>query len=554
MNLSDATLIFIFFALLLSVAPYLGYIIARIFLGKMPRALLAFEGFIYRILGTDPQKEMGWKKYALSLLVFNLLGGLTLFLVLIFQGFLPLNPESFQGMPLFLAANTAISFMTNTNWQAYVPETSLSYFSQMIGLGVQNFLSAATGLCVFVALSRGLTRKNTQTIGNYWQDLTRSVLFILLPLSFILGLFLIAEGVIQNFSSYLEYTSLEGVLRKLPMGPAASQIAIKQIGSNGGGFFAANSAHPFENPTSLSNFLQLMAILLIPFALPFTYGFLTGQKKHGFVLFAAMLALFIAFLASSLFLESRESAFLHLPFIEGKETRFGTAASTLWMMATTATSNGSVNAMISSASPLTSGLCLLQMLLGEVIFGGVGCGMYGLVLFVLLTVFLAGLMVGRTPEYLGKKIEDKEIKSALVGVLLPSFCILVFAGAASVLQVGLVARLTDGPHGLSEILYAFASSANNNGSAFGGLTADGKFYLITTGICMLIGRFGVLLPVLYLAGSFARKNTTPPSAGSLPTDTLLFGVLLIAIILIMGGLTFFPPLILGPLAEFLLVI
>jgi K+-transporting ATPase ATPase A chain len=420
----------------------------------------------------------------------------------------------------------------------------------MVGLSVQNFVSAATGIAVVVALIRGLARRTASTIGNFWFDLVRSTLYILLPLSIVLALVLVSQGVVQNFSQYQEATTLAGETQMLPQGPAASQIAIKQLGTNGGGFFNTNSSHPYENPTPLSNFLEMFSILLIPAALTYTYGKMVGSTRQGWVIFAAMLFLILVGLAVMLVSEySLNPAYSVAGVMEGKETRFGIANSILWASATTAASNGSVNAMHSSFSPLAGGIAMLNIMLGEVIFGGVGAGLYGILIFVILTVFIAGLMVGRTPEYLGKKIESWEVKMAIAAVLLPSACILLFSALASVTDTGLASRANAGPHGLSEILYAFTSASGNNGSAFAGLNANVPFYNILMAIAMWIGRFGVILPALAIAGSMVVKKTSPSSPGTFPTDGVLFVGMLIAVILIVGGLTFFPALSLGPVVE-----
>jgi len=549
--------IVLYLVLLIVCTPLLGRYMAKVFNGE--RSLLTpllrpLETLIYRLAGTNPDEEMNWKTYAVAMLVFNVIGFLFLFVLQLFQGSLPLNPAGLSNVEPFLAFNTATSFITNTNWQAYAGETTVSYLTQMLGLAVQNFVSAATGIAVVLGLARGLARRSGTTIGNFWVDLARCMLYVLLPLSILLALVLMSQGVVQNFSPYVEVTTLTGETQTLPQGPAASQIAIKQLGTNGGGFFNTNSAHPYENPTPLSNFLEMFSILLIPAALTYTYGKMVGSTRQGWVIFAAMLILFIAGLAVMLVSEYAPNTVLGVAgMMEGKETRFGVANSILWGMATTAASNGSVNAMHSSFSPLAGGIALFNIMLGEVIFGGVGAGLYGMLVFVILTVFIAGLMVGRTPEYLGKKIEAREIKMAIIAVLLPSSCILLGAALASVTEVGLSSRLNSGPHGLSEILYAFSSAAGNNGSAFAGLNANTPFYNTLLGIILWIGRFGVILPALAIAGSMVSKKVSPPSAGTFPTDGALFVGLLIGVILIVGGLTFFPALSLGPIVEQLLM-
>ena len=442
--------------------------------------------------------------------------------------------------------------MTNTNWQGYAGETTLGYFVQMIGLTVQNFVSAATGIAVLLALIRGLSRKTTDKLGNFWTDLTRSTLYVLLPLSILLSVVLVGQGVVQNYKTYETVQSLQGTQQVIPMGPAASQIAIKQLGTNGGGFFNSNSSHPFENPTPLSNFLEMLAILLIPAALTFTYGKMVGSTRQGWTIFSAMMILLLIGLSISLYAEySTNPIFGNLPLMEGKETRFGITNSVLWSTSTSAASNGSVNAMHDSLSPLAGMVAMINIMLGEIIFGGVGAGLYGMVIFVILTVFIAGLMVGRSPEYLGKKIQKFEVQMAIIAVLAPNIVILLFSAWASVSNPGLSSLNNAGPHGLSEILYAYSSAAGNNGSAFAGLNANTVFYNLTLGFGMLIGRFGIIIPVLAIAGSMAEKKTTPSSAGTFHTDNWLFIGLLISVILIVGGLTHFPALSLGPIVEHL---
>lgn len=546
-----------YFLLLVVCTPLLGGYMARVFSGKATLLTPAFrsvERLVYRLAGIQPNEEQNWKQYTLALLVFNLAGFLMVFFLQLAQSILPLNPAGLANVELTLAFNTATSFVTNTNWQSYAGEITMSYLTQMIGLAVQNFVSAATGIAVVIALTRGLARRSATSIGNFWSDLARSILYILLPLSIVLALALVSQGVIQNFSDPVEVATLTGETQTLPQGPAASQVAIKQLGTNGGGYFNTNSAHPYENPTPLSNFLQMFAILLIPAALTYTYGKMVGSLRQGWVIFAAMLILLLSGLAVMLMSEySINPVYGVANVMEGKEIRFGIANSLLWGVTTTAASNGSVNAMHSSFSPLAGGIAMLNIMLGEVIFGGVGAGLYGMLIFVILTVFIAGLMVGRTPEYLGKKIEAREIKMAIIAVLLPSACILLFTALASVTDAGLSSRANIGPHGFSEILYAFTSAAGNNGSAFAGLNANTPFYNILLGITMWIGRFGVILPALAIAGSMVTKKVAPPSPGTFPTDSILFIVLLIAVILIVGALTFFPALALGPIVEHLLM-
>ena len=538
----------VFFSLipLLLLAPLLGNWMANVYEGKgLVRRLSFLEGGLYRMIGISPDAEMDWWQYTVGILGFNFIGFLFLFLMLMFQGHLPLNPQMAPNMTWDLALNTAMSFITNTNWQAYTGETQASSLSQMVGFGVQNFLSAGTGMAVMVAFSRAFSRKETDRLGNCWVDLVRSVIWILLPLSFVFALILVSQGVIQNFLHPIAITTLEGKSQILSMGPAASQIAIKQLGTNGGGFFGANSAHPFENPTPFSNWLELIAILLIPAAFPFTFGRMIQAKKQGYVLFAAMFILLVGMLMISLFAEPH---FL----MEGKETRLGVTHSVIWSVFTSAASNGSVNAMHSSLSPIAGGIACLNMLLGEVIFGGVGCGLYGLIHFAILTVFLAGLMVGRTPEYLSKKIEVAEVKYNIFAILISSVCVLVGSALTFLIPSAMQAMSTQGPHGLTEVLYNFASTSNNNGSAFAGMNANTVFFNVAFTICMFMGRFGIIIPTLAVAGSLVRKKATPPSIGTFKTDSGLFVALLIGVILIVGALTFFPALTLGPILEALL--
>ncbi len=557
MKAQDFIQIFLFFVLLIGLTPLLGNFMYKIFTGEKHILKPVFgwlEKLTYKFSGIDPNEETNWKSYTFSLLIFNLVGFVFVFLIQLFQAQLPLNPANLSNVSWHSAFNTAVSFMTNTNWQGYSGETTLSYFVQMIGLTVQNFVSAATGIAVLLALIRGLARRTTDKLGNFWTDLTRSTLYILLPLSILFALVLVGQGVVQNFKTYDTVQTLQGSTEVIPMGPAASQIAIKQLGTNGGGFFNANSAHPFENPTPLSNFLEMLALLLIPAALTFTFGRMVGSIRQGWTIFKAMLILLVIGLTISLCAEySTNPIFGNLHLMEGKETRLGITNSVLWATATSAASNGSVNAMHDSLSPLTGMVAMINLMLGEIIFGGVGAGLYGMVIFIILTVFIAGLMVGRTPEYLGKKIQKFEVQMAIMAVLAPNIVILLFAAWASVSAPGLSGLNNAGPHGLSEILYAYASAAGNNGSAFAGLNANTIFYNLTIGVGMLIGRFGIILPVMAIAGSMAEKKITPSSAGTFHTDNWLFIGLLIAVILIVGGLTHFPALSLGPIVEHLLM-
>ena len=546
-----------FLGLVVAMTPLLGGWMAKVFQGKhqiLTPVLGWLENFIYRLSRINPKKEMTWRHYSGAVLAFNFLGFLALLGLQTGQAWLPLNPAGQGNVDFSLAVNTAISFVTNTNWQAYSGENTMSYLTQMLGLSVQNFFSAATGIVVLLALIRGLTRRNLDTIGNFWTDLVRSTIYILLPLCFILALALVSQGVVQTFSPYANATTLEGAQQVIPLGPAASQIAIKQLGTNGGGFFGVNSAHPFENPTPLSNFLELLAIILIPAAIVYSYGVLVGNRRQGWSIYTAMFAIFLGGIVLSFYAEYQfNPAQDGLNLLEGKELRFGVANSVLWADTTTVTSNGSVNAMHDSLSPLAGGVALFNLLLGECVFGGIGTGLYTMLLFVIITVFLAGLMVGRTPEYLGKKIEAFEVKMAMVAVIAPSACVLVFSAIACATDAGKAALTNAGPHGLSEILYAFASMSNNNGSAFGGLAAASPLYLWLGSLAMAIGRFAVIIPVIAIAGSLAAKKITPPSAGTFSTDGALFVVLLIGVVLIIGVLTFFPALSLGPIVEHYLI-
>jgi K+-transporting ATPase ATPase A chain len=559
---------------------------ARVYEGKpcgLDRALGWLERLLYRLSGIDPAKEMSWRSYAVAVLAFNGLGFVFLYGLLRLQGVLPLNPQGFAGATPDLAFNTASSFTSNTNWQAYGGETTLSYLAQMLGLGVQNFLSAATGMAVLVALIRGLVRRSAETIGSFWVDLVRSTVYILLPLSVVLAVLLVSQGVVQNFSGYQPITLLEPTAdtdgnpvtqQTLPMGPAASQIAIKQLGTNGGGFFNVNSAHPFENPTPLSNFLEMLAILLIPGALCYTFGVMVGDTRQGWAILAAMLVIFVPLAVGAMVAEQSGNPALARygadvaanadqsgGNMEGKETRFGIANSAIWATATTAASNGSVNSMHDSYTPLGGLVPLWLMQLGEVVFGGVGSGLYGMLMFVIVAVFVAGLMVGRTPEYLGKKIEACEMKMASLVILIPPLVALI-GTAIAVIGPGLEYTAPDagevksnlnnpGAHGLSEVLYAFSSAGNNNGSAFAGLTVNEPFYNAALGVAMLVARFWLIIPTLAVAGALARKKYTPPGAGTLPTHTPLFVVLVVGTVLLVGALTFVPALALGPIVEHL---
>jgi potassium-transporting ATPase potassium-binding subunit len=540
----------------------LGHYIARIFRGEhtwMDPLGRPMERLLYKIAGIDPDQEMDWKHYAFALLSINGLGIIVLFILQRVQGILPLNPQHFGSVPGALAFNTAVSFVTNTNWQAYSGESTLSYLTQALGLTVQNFLSAATGIAVVIALIRGITRKTCRSIGNFWADLTRSVIWVLLPLSLVLAVVLTSQGVIQNFHHYTIAQTLEGKVQTLPMGPVASQEAIKEIGTNGGGFFNANSAHPFENPSPFTNLLEIIALLLIPVALTFTFGHMVGDRRQGHVILGAMLLLFLVGLGVAYYSEAAgnpQIAALGVSgptAMEGKEVRFGIAGSVLFATATSATSCGAVNTMHDSLTPLGGFIPMFQIMLGEVVFGGAGAGLYSILIFVILAVFIVGLMVGRTPEYLGKKLESAEIKMAVLGIVIPSALILIGSAVAAVTHPGLASVTNPGPHGLSQILYAFASAAGNNGSAFAGLNANTLFYNLLLALAMFIGRFGVIIPVLAIAGAMAGKKIIPVGPGTFQTRGVLFIGVLIGTLLIIGALTFFPALALGPIIEHLLM-
>ncbi len=557
MKAHDILQIVIYLVALIALTPVLGAYIAKVYGGEKHLMQPVFgwlEKLVYRFLSVKEKREDDWKRYTFDLLLFNFFGFLVVFLLQVTQQWLPLNPQKLPAVRWDLALNTAVSFMTNTNWQSYAGETTLSYLAQMAGLAVQNFMSAATGIAVLLALVRGITRKTASTVGNFWADITKTTLYILLPFCIFLSVIIAGQGVVQNFRRYTEVTTLQGAKQMIPGGPAASQIAIKQLGTNGGGFFNTNSAHPFENPTPFSNFLEMLSILLIASALTYTYGKMTGSLKEGRALFTTMLFLFLAGLAVSLWSEYHTSVYLHHPaLMEGKETRFGVANSVLWSVVTTDASNGSVNAMHDSLSPISGMISMFNIMLGEIIFGGVGSGLYGMLVFVILTVFIAGLMVGRTPEYMGKKIGAFEVKMSILAILAPAFVILVFSAVACILPSGLAGVSNPGPHGFSQILYAFSSAAGNNGSAFAGLNTNTVFFNLLIAAGMLIGRFGVIIPVMAIAGSLVGKKITPSSAGTFRTDNWLFIILLIGVILIVGGLTFFPALSLGPIVDHLLL-
>ena len=558
MHSYDYGLILAFFALVLLPAPWLGRFYYKVMEGRrtwLSPVLGPVEKVCYRIAGVDPGSEQSWQKYTLALLVFNLTGFVLLFAILLFQSYLPLNPQQLPGQEWTQAFNTAVSFVTNTNWQSYSGEASLSYFSQMAGLTVQNFVSAATGLAVLVALCRGISRRSAHTLGNFWVDMTRATLYGLLPLCLVLALLLVWQGVPQTFAHYVNAVTMQGTDQVIPLGPAASQIAIKQLGTNGGGFFGVNSAHPFENPSAWSNLFELASIILIPVALVFTFGHYVKDLRQSRAIIACMLALFLIGGGTALYAEYQPNPALNSPLVEqsapleGKEARFGTTGSVLWTETTTSASNGSVNAMHDSLNPLTGMVALVNMMVGEVIFGGVGAGLYGMLLNVLIAVFLAGLMIGRTPEYLGKKLQAREVQLLVVTLLVMPVGVLVLGAIAAVLPSAVASVSNPGPHGFSQILYAFTSASANNGSAFAGLNANTPFYNLMLGLGMLIGRFGYILPVLALAGSLALKKTAPIGQDSFPTHGPLFVALLTVTILLVGGLTFLPTLALGPIAE-----
>ncbi len=589
MNASGMIEIIFFFGVLLALVKPLGAYMARVYEGKslfgLDRLLRPIERSIYRLGGVRDGDEMGWRQYAVALLLFNLIGILTVYALQRLQSHLPLNPQGMAAVSPDLSFNTAISFATNTNWQSYTGESSLSYLTQMLGLTVQNFLSAATGMAVLVALIRGLSRRQATAIGNFWVDLTRSTLYILLPLSFVFAVVLVSQGVVQTFAPYTTVAIVQPYDKQMPkldangnamldakgtvitetshvdtqtiaLGPAASQIAIKQLGTNGGGFFGVNSAHPFENPTPLSNFLECLAILLIPAALCYTFGKMVGDTRQGWAVLAAMTAILLPLTIACYAAETHVGSSITSLGVdaaagnmEGKEARFGVAASAIWATWTTAASNGSVNAMHDSFTPLGGMIPMWLIQLGEVVFGGVGSGLYGMLVFAIIAVFVAGLMVGRTPEYLGKKIESFEMKMASMVILIPPVITKIGAAIAASIDSGTKAISNPGPHGFSQILYWASSVGNNNGSAFAGLGTNNVFYNITGGLLMFISRYWLIVPVLAIAGSLANKKLVPPSSGTLPTHTPLFVTLLVGTVVLVGALTFIPALALGPIVE-----
>jgi potassium-transporting ATPase potassium-binding subunit len=570
--------IIVYLTVLVLLVKPLGAYMARVYTGD--RTLLTpvfgpLEGLFYRISGVRSSEEMNWQTYAISMLIFNVAGLLLVYLIQRLQAFLPLNPLALGPVPPDLAFNTAVSFATNTNWQSYGGETTMSYLTQMLAMTVQNFVSAATGMAILIALIRSFTRFSAKTIGNFWVDLTRGVLYILLPLAVILSLALVSQGVVQTFETSQKAALLQASqsangptanTQEIAVGPAASQVAIKQLGTNGGGYFNVNSAHPFENPTPLSGFLEVLAILIIPAALCYTFGKMVGDTRQGWALLAVMTIIFVAMLSIAAWSEQQGNpALANLGVdqalsasqpggnMEGKELRFGIANSAIWATATSAASNGSVNAMHDSFMPLGGLVPMWLMQLGEVIYGGVGSGLYGMLAFVIIAVFIAGLMIGRTPEYLGKKIEIYEMKMASLMVLIPVACVLMGTALAITVKSATQAIYNPGPHGFSEVLYAFSSASNNNGSAFAGLATNNLFYNIALGLVMLLGRYWLAIPALAIAGSLVQKKRVPATSGTLPTYSLLFIGWVIMVIVIVGALSFFPALSLGPLVEQLML-
>ena len=574
----DITQLVLFVVLLVAMVKPLGWYMSMVYSGRLHFGKWRVEEAEfrwYRRLGVDPTAGMTWRQYAAAVLAFSVLSVLVVYALQRMQGWLPLNPQAMEPVTPDSSLNTAVSFATNTNWQGYGGESTMSYFTQMLALTVQNFVSPAVGMAVLVALIRGFVAKQSSTIGNFWVDLNRGVLFVLLPLSIALALVLVSQGVVQTFDAYPTAQLTESLIdaegkavesQTLAVGPAASQVAIKQLGTNGGGFFNVNSAHPFENPTPLANLLEVLAILVIPAALCFTFGDMIGDRRQGWILLIAMLVVFVPLLGLTYWAEAKPvtvltgitgqdgaQAVANIGNMEGKETRFGIANSAIWAVATTAASNGSVNAMHDSFTPLGGLIPMWLMQLGEVIFGGAGSGLYGMLSFAIIAVFIAGLMVGRTPEYLGKKIEAFEMKMASLVVLMPCACVLVGTALALSTSAGKATIFNPGPHGFSEVLYALSSASNNNGSAFGGLGANTPFYNLLLSFVMLVGRYGIIVPVLAIAGSLASKKNIPVSAGTLPTHTPLFVVLLVSTVVLVGALSFFPALALGPIVEHLLL-
>ncbi|HTT96697.1 MAG TPA: potassium-transporting ATPase subunit KdpA [Rhizomicrobium sp.] len=567
MTLNGWIQIALYCVILIALTKPFGGHLTRVFNGE--RTVLSpvlgwLERGLYRLSGVHPDEEQNWLTYAFAMFAFSVAGFLALYVIQRLQGALPFNPQHLGGIEASSAFNTSISFVSNTNWQSYVPETTMSYLTQMVGLTVHNFVSAATGIALAVALVRGFARRSAKTVGNFWADLVRCTLYVLLPISIVVGLFFVWQGMPQNLSAYIDAHTLEGAKQTIAQGPVASQEVIKMLGTNGGGFFNANSAHPYENPNALTNLVQMLLIFSLGAALTNMFGRMVGSERQGWAIFAVMFALFIAGTAviyqqeapgnpafAALHVDQTASALQSGGNMEGKEVRFGIADSALFATITTDASCGAVNTMHDSLMPLAGMIPIINIMLGEIIFGGVGSGLYGMLLFAIVAVFIAGLMVGRTPEYLGKKIEAREVKMAMLAILILPLSILGFTALAVVMKDGLAGPLNSGPHGYSEILYAYTSATGNNGSAFAGISANTLFYNSTLGIAMLVGRFLMIVPMLAAAGSLAAKKIVPPSAGTFPTDGGLFVGLLIGVILIVGGLTYFPALALGPIVEHL---
>lgn len=549
--------ILLFCAIVVALVKPLGWYLTRVFNGErtfLSPVLRPVEVGLYWMGGVDEKREQDWLTYSIAMLLFHVFGFLILYLLLRFQGGLPFNPQGMSAVPEALSFNTAVSFITNTNWQNYGGETTLSYLTQMLGLTHQNYLSAATGIVLAIALIRGFSRASARTIGNFWVDVTRCTLYVLLPICIPLALFLVWQGMPQTLGAYVDATTLEGAKQTIAVGPVASQVAIKMLGTNGGGFFNANAAHPFENPTAISNLVQIIAIFAIGGALTNVFGRMVGNQRQGWATFSAMGVLFLAGVVLAYWAEAHGNDILNAMGLtggnmEGKEVRFGIPLSALFAVITTAASCGAVNAMHDSFTALGGMVPLINMQLGEIIIGGVGAGLYGMLLFVILAIFVAGLMVGRTPEYVGKKIEAKEVKMAMLAILILPLMYLGWTAVATVLPSAVASIANAGPHGFSEILYLYTSSTANNGSAFGGITGNTDFYNITGAISMFVGRFWMIIPAMAIAGSLAAKKTVPPSAGTFPTTGGLFVGLLVGVVVIIGGLTFFPALALGPIVE-----
>ncbi|HBR48182.1 MAG TPA: potassium-transporting ATPase subunit KdpA [Afipia sp.] len=551
--------ILLFCAIIVALVKPLGGYMTRVFNGErtfLSPILRPVEAGLYWIGGVDEKREQHWLTYTVAMLLFHVGGFVILYVLMRFQAVLPFNPMEQSAVAPDLSFNTAASFITNTNWQNYGGESTLSYLTQMLGLTHQNFLSAATGIAIAVALIRGFARSSARTVGNFWVDVTRTTLYVLLPICIVYALFLVWQGIPQTLGAYVDATTLEGAKQTIAVGPVASQIAIKMLGTNGGGFFNVNAAHPFENPTALSNFVQMLSIFAIGAALTNVFGRMVGNQRQGWAILAVMGVLFIAGVAVTYWAEASGTSIMHALGLsggnmEGKEVRFGIVASALFAVVTTAASCGAVNAMHDSFTALGGMIPLINMQLGELIIGGVGAGLYGMLLFVVLAIFVAGLMVGRTPEYVGKKIEAREVKMAMLAILILPLMYLGWTAVAVVLPSAVASMANAGPHGFSEVLYAFTSATGNNGSAFGGLTGNTLFYNLTLACSMLVGRFFMIVPAMALAGSLAQKKSIPPSAGTLPTTGGLFVGLVVGVILIVGGLTFFPALALGPIVEHL---